>query len=285
MDLAQGFNCTFCPSLALDPLGHHATTCKHGGDVVSHRNKLCDVFVECCRRANVSAQVEVGSGFGHDKRNTRPADVTAEVPNWSLGKPAAFDLTVTSPLNPSIFSEAGVTAGSAALVAACHKHDLNDPKCSELGWKCTPLAVEAYGCWGAEARETLAVEAYGCWGAEARETLAVETYGCWGAEARETLALETYGCWGAEARETLAVETYGCWGAEARETLAVETYGCWGAEARETLSHLATRLAIPMKCTKSNATADIYGRLSLTLLRSCARALLSRAGPSLVITG
>ena len=36
MDLAQGFNCTFCPSLALDPLGHHAITCKHGGDVVSH---------------------------------------------------------------------------------------------------------------------------------------------------------------------------------------------------------------------------------------------------------
>ena len=33
--------------------------------------------------------------------------------------------------------------------------DLNDPKCSELSWKCTPLAVETYGCWGAEARETL----------------------------------------------------------------------------------------------------------------------------------
>ena len=75
MDLAQGFNCTFCPSLALDPLGHHAITCKHGGDVVSCHNKLRDVFVEYCRRANVSAQVEVSSGFGHDKCNTRPADV------------------------------------------------------------------------------------------------------------------------------------------------------------------------------------------------------------------
>ena len=105
MDLAQGLNCTFCPRLALDPLGHHAITCKHGGDVVSRHNKLHDVFVECCRRANVSAQVEVGSGFGHDKCNTRPADVL--VPNWSLGKPAAFDLTITSPLNTSILSEAG----------------------------------------------------------------------------------------------------------------------------------------------------------------------------------
>ena len=202
MDLAQGNNCTFCPSLALDPLGHHAITCKHGGDVVSRHNKLSDVFEECCRRANVSAQVEVGSGFGHDKRNTRPADVL--VANWSLGKPAAFDLTVTSPLNPSILSEAGVMAGSAAKVAECCKHDMNDPKCSELGWKCTHLALE--------------------------------------------------------------------------------TYGCWGVEARETLSCLATRLAIPMRCTKSQATAAIYGRLSLTLVRSCARALLSRVGPSLVIT-
>ena len=139
--------------------------------------KIIIIFVECCRRANVSTQVEVGSGFGHDKRNTRLTDVL--VPNWSLGKPAAFDLTVTSPLNPSILSEAGVTAGSAALVVECHKHDLNDPKCSELGWKCTPLAVE--------------------------------------------------------------------------------TYGCWGAEARETLSRLATRLVIPMRCTKSQATASIYG--------------------------
>ena len=169
-------------------------TCKDGGDVVSRDNKLRDVFVECCRRANVSAQVEVGSGFGHDKCNTRPADVL--VANWSFGKRAAFDLTVTSPLNPSILSEAGVTAGSATLVAECRKHDSNGPKCSELGWKCTPLAVE--------------------------------------------------------------------------------TYGCWAAEARETLSRLPTHLAISMRCTKSKATASIYGRLSLTLVRSCAR-----AGPSL----
>ena len=161
--------------------------------MVAHHNTLCDVFVECCRRANVSAQVKVGSGFGHDKCNTRPADVL--VPNWSLGKQAAFDLTVTSPLNPSILSEVGVTAGSAASVAECCKHDLKDPKCSELGWKCIPLAVE--------------------------------------------------------------------------------TYGCWGSEARETLSRLATHLAIPMRCTQSQATASIYGRLSLTLVRSCARALLS----------
>ena len=46
--------------------------------------------------------MEVGSGLGHDERRTQPADVL--VPNWDLGKPAAFDLTVASPLNQSILS-------------------------------------------------------------------------------------------------------------------------------------------------------------------------------------
>ena len=31
----------------------------------------------------------------------------------------------------------------------------NDAKCSELGWTCIPIAVEIYGCWGAEAMQTL----------------------------------------------------------------------------------------------------------------------------------
>ena len=50
------------------------------------------------------------------------------------------------------------------------------------------------------------------------------------------------------------------------------------------LSHLANHLAILMLCTKSQATAAIYGRFSLTLVIFCAKALLSRAGHSLDIT-
>ena len=73
-----------------------------------------------------------------------------------LGKPAAFDITVTSPLNPSTFTEASVMAGSAVLAAEQLKHNANDVKCSELGWKCVPLAVESYRCWGTEARQHLA---------------------------------------------------------------------------------------------------------------------------------
>ena len=122
-----------------------------GGGGCSHLPR--DVFVESCRHARVTAQVEAGSGFGHEKNNTRPADVL--ISNWSLGNPAAVDLTITSPLNSTILSEAGVKAGSAAQAAECRKHQANDTKCSELGWSCVPQAVETYGCWGVLKPESL----------------------------------------------------------------------------------------------------------------------------------
>ena len=48
---SQGATCPHCPAHSLDPLGHHALTCKHGGDVVIRHNSLRDAFAESCRRA------------------------------------------------------------------------------------------------------------------------------------------------------------------------------------------------------------------------------------------
>ena len=58
--------------------------------------------------------------------------------------------------------------------------------------------------------------------------------------------------------------------------LAVETYGNWGVEAQEKFSRLASLPAASHSASKSKATADIYGRLNLTLTRSVARAILAR---------
>ena len=71
MDTSLGSRCPHCGH-ALDPLGHHALTCKHGGDVVVHHNGLRNVL-QFCHRACFGGQVEVGSGFGTDKSHTRPA--------------------------------------------------------------------------------------------------------------------------------------------------------------------------------------------------------------------
>ena len=67
--------CPFFPNIALDPLGHHAVSCKHGGDVVIRHNRLRNIVAEFCRRAHLSVRVEVGQGLSRVQSNSRPADV------------------------------------------------------------------------------------------------------------------------------------------------------------------------------------------------------------------
>eukprot|EP00731_Ephydatia_muelleri_P032786 Em0024g330a len=105
---------------ALDPLGYHATTCTHGGDVVTRHNLLLDVVANLFRQAHMGVTVEAGYGLTHDNSRSCLADVLLE----------------------------------AAVAAESRKHVANDPNCFELGWTCVPLAVETYGNWGVEAQET-----------------------------------------------------------------------------------------------------------------------------------
>ncbi|KAL5483926.1 hypothetical protein EMCRGX_G020346 [Ephydatia muelleri] len=151
LDTSQGSQCALCPGIALDPLGHHAITCKRGGDVVTRHNTLRDVLAEMCHRAHLGVQVEAGNDLTADHSHTRPADLL--LTNWATGKTAAFDISVTSPLNTLTLLEAVVSAGSAAQATETRKHMANDAKCNELGWLCVPLVAETYGAWGKEAME------------------------------------------------------------------------------------------------------------------------------------
>eukprot|EP00731_Ephydatia_muelleri_P006949 Em0003g1197a len=146
--------CPFCPNITLDPLGHHAVSCRHGGDVAIRHNRLRNIFAEFCRRAHLSVRVEVGQGLSRVQSNSRPADVLVDA--WDRAKPAAFDVTVTSPLTPATLHDACNSAGVVTHKAECRKHSSNDPKCQELGWVCVPLAVESFGNWGKEAQNTFA---------------------------------------------------------------------------------------------------------------------------------
>ena len=147
--VAQGQSCSQC-NAALDAYGHHALCCKLGGDVVSHHNRLRDIFNDFCHTACLASQLQMG-GWSRDR--IHPAYVL--VPNWVLGKPAAFDLSVTSTPNAQICQEACATPGSAALAALIRKHQVNDERCRDLGWACFPFVVETYGCWGTEAIQAL----------------------------------------------------------------------------------------------------------------------------------
>ena len=53
--------------------------------------------------------------------------------DWERGRPAAWDVTVTSPLTPALLNEAGMTAAAAAAATEQSKHTADNPKCQELG--------------------------------------------------------------------------------------------------------------------------------------------------------
>ncbi|KAL5477518.1 hypothetical protein EMCRGX_G024328 [Ephydatia muelleri] len=103
--------------------------------------------------AGLSAHLEEGSSWSIEKPKSRPADIL--VANWDRGFSAAFDVSVTSPLNPLHIVEVGISPGAAAKATEERKHRNNDAKCEELGWRCIPMVVESYGCWGTEARQAL----------------------------------------------------------------------------------------------------------------------------------
>ena len=62
--------------------------------------------------------------------------------DWERERPAACDITVTSPPTQAAFLN---DAGAASAVAESHKHVSKGPNCQELGRVCVPLAVETYG--------------------------------------------------------------------------------------------------------------------------------------------
>ena len=67
------------------------------------------------------------------------------MPNWMIGKPAAFDLRVTTLLNSTTLNEVGARSGSAAGKGASTMPMIPSAH-AELGWICIPLVVETYGC-------------------------------------------------------------------------------------------------------------------------------------------
>ena len=115
LDTSGGSLCPFCSGIALDPLGHHAISCRHGGFVVSRHNHLCDTIANFCHRAHLSVKVEMGYGLSPSHSSSRPADILVQ--GWDRGRPAAFDVTVTSPLTPANLKETSTSAGVAARIA------------------------------------------------------------------------------------------------------------------------------------------------------------------------
>ena len=99
---------------------------------MARHNTPRNIIFEFCKRTLLNPKLKACAGLGHERRLTRPADIL--IPSWSTSdKPAAIDVSITSPLKSSILSEAGVVAGAAARQTEERKHTRNDPICFELG--------------------------------------------------------------------------------------------------------------------------------------------------------
>ena len=72
---------------------------------------------DLCHRASV--RLERGHGLTRDLDHTRPADIL--IAGWDRGKPAALDITITSPVCPAILGESCHQAGAAVLAAEARK--------------------------------------------------------------------------------------------------------------------------------------------------------------------
>ena len=82
----------------------------------------------------------MGCGAGCINSQSHHADFL--VCCWVLGKPAAFDLSITPTLYSSVLLEVSMMA---AHVAENRKHTNNDRKCEEMGWVCIPFVVDYWG--------------------------------------------------------------------------------------------------------------------------------------------
>ena len=98
-------------------------------------------FASACSAANLSPVIK--------KRNliagngSRPGDIF--LPSWESGRPAALEVTVTSPLHSNIINHAAEKSGYATEAAEERKYAQHEKNCSEQGFLFVPLAVESLG--------------------------------------------------------------------------------------------------------------------------------------------
>ena len=87
----------YCKTASLDTLGDHAVACHGLGDLISRHDRLRDKVFSACKAANLSPVCEQKNLI--PETNSQPGDVY--LPCWSAGQPAALNITINSPLQPS----------------------------------------------------------------------------------------------------------------------------------------------------------------------------------------
>ena len=75
--------------------------------------------------------------------NSRRGDIY--LPSWSAGEQSALDVTITSPMQPSLISDAERRCGLALTNAEDRKYEQYAQKCAEIGIQFVPFAFDSFG--------------------------------------------------------------------------------------------------------------------------------------------
>ena len=144
-------SCPVCKSSLLDVWGSHSVVCSSGGDRIGRHNAVRDALFHIAGAASLSPILETGHIIPGSQR--RPGDIT--IPNWARGRPAAIDVTITSPLQQTTISGAAVEVGVAAHRREQAKDDQALGPCEASGVDFLPVAVETFGAWGPVGLKTI----------------------------------------------------------------------------------------------------------------------------------
>ena len=134
------YPCPECRCTA-DPYGDHQVGCGGNGDRIARHNAIRDVIFSAAQSAALAPSKEAPGLVPGSQ--ARPADIF--LPSWSLGRPAALDVHVISPLQVLTVADAAFTPGHALQVGVQRKLASNLSACRSSGTDFVPLVAETLG--------------------------------------------------------------------------------------------------------------------------------------------
>ena len=124
-----------------DTMGDHYVSCRGNADLISRHNCLRDVLFAAAHTATLSPRKELPALIPGS--SSRPADVY--LPCWHRGKPAAFDISVISPVQALTIDSAATIQGYVLTVRERQKRRIHVEGCLSAGIDFVPIAVETLG--------------------------------------------------------------------------------------------------------------------------------------------
>ena len=139
-----------CPcGQVIDCYGDHLLGCGQGPLRIKRHDSIRDIIWQSLILDNPQTSKEQRC----DSSNSRPGDILH--PDFILGKPAFFDVSVRNSFIPPFIAASASQAGSAGIAGELEKDSHYRATVESLGALFFPLVVESFGLWTAHSIKLL----------------------------------------------------------------------------------------------------------------------------------